>query len=142
METIFTVLILLLAVALSGVIVRLLPVKLPLPLLQIAIGALLTFPRINPHVTFDPDIFMALFIPPLLFADGWRIPKREFFMQRRAILMLAGRSLNGSHPPATTIASDYFESANVSAVNGTTLVYENRSGSPTSINDRVVVISP
>ncbi|CAM2182107.1 Uncharacterized Na(+)/H(+) exchanger YjcE [Paraburkholderia sacchari] len=89
METIFTVLILLLAVALSGVIVRLLPVKLPLPLLQIAIGALLTFPRINPHVTFDPDIFMALFIPPLLFADGWRIPKREFFMQRRAILMLA-----------------------------------------------------
>ena len=89
METIFTVLILLLAVALSGIIVRLLPVKLPLPLVQIAIGALLTFPRINPHVTFDPDIFMALFIPPLLFADGWRIPKREFFMQRRAILMLA-----------------------------------------------------
>jgi CPA1 family monovalent cation:H+ antiporter len=32
---------------------------------------------------------MVLFIPPLLFADGWRIPKREFFMQRRAILMLA-----------------------------------------------------
>ena len=32
---------------------------------------------------------MLLFIPPLLFADGWRIPKREFFMQRRAILMLA-----------------------------------------------------
>ncbi|MCG5077359.1 Na+/H+ antiporter [Paraburkholderia tagetis] len=89
MDTIFTVLILLLAVALSGIVVRLLPVKLPLPLLQIAIGALLTFPRINPHVTFDPDIFMALFIPPLLFADGWRMPKREFFMQRRAILMLA-----------------------------------------------------
>jgi monovalent cation/hydrogen antiporter len=89
METIFTVLILLLAVALSGALVRLLPVKLPLPLVQIGIGALLTFPRINPHVTFDPDIFMALFIPPLLFADGWRIPKREFFMQRRAILMLA-----------------------------------------------------
>ena len=89
METIFTVLILLLAVALSGIVVRLLPIKLPLPLLQIAIGALLTFPRINPHVTFDPDIFMALFIPPLLFADGWRMPKREFFMQRRAILMLA-----------------------------------------------------
>ncbi|MBN3854258.1 Na+/H+ antiporter [Paraburkholderia sp. Ac-20340] len=89
MENLFTVLILLLAVALSGVIVRLLPIKLPLPLLQIGIGALLTFPRVNPHVTFDPDIFMALFIPPLLFADGWRIPKREFFMQRRAILMLA-----------------------------------------------------
>lgn len=89
MDTLLTVLILLLAVALSGVIVRFLPVKLPLPLVQIGIGALLTFPRIDPHVTFDPDIFMALFIPPLLFADGWRIPKREFFLQRRAILMLA-----------------------------------------------------
>jgi monovalent cation/hydrogen antiporter len=89
MDTLLTVLILLLAVALSGVIVRFLRVKLPLPLVQIGIGALLTFPRIDPHVTFDPDIFMALFIPPLLFADGWRIPKREFFLQRRAILMLA-----------------------------------------------------
>ncbi|WP_233861886.1 Na+/H+ antiporter [Paraburkholderia adhaesiva] len=89
MEILLTVLILLLAVALSGVIVRLVRVKLPLPLVQIGIGALLTFPRVNPHVTFDPDIFMALFIPPLLFADGWRIPKREFFLQRRAILMLA-----------------------------------------------------
>ncbi|RQH04747.1 Na+/H+ antiporter [Paraburkholderia dinghuensis] len=89
MEILLTVLILLLAVALSGVVVRLVRVKLPLPLVQIGIGALLTFPRIDPHVTFDPDIFMALFIPPLLFADGWRIPKREFFLQRRAILMLA-----------------------------------------------------
>ncbi|TDV37188.1 sodium/proton antiporter (CPA1 family) [Paraburkholderia caballeronis] len=89
MDTVFTVLILLLAVSLSGVIVRLLPVKLPLPLVQIGIGALMTFPLVNPHVTFDPDLFMLLFIPPLLFADGWRIPKREFFMQRRAILMLA-----------------------------------------------------
>ncbi len=32
---------------------------------------------------------MMLFIPPLLFADGWRIPKRELFMARRSILMLA-----------------------------------------------------
>ncbi|WP_322103750.1 Na+/H+ antiporter [Paraburkholderia sp. J41] len=89
MDILFTVLILLLAVAVSGVVVRVVPVKVPLPLVQIGIGALLTLPRVNPHVTFDPDIFMALFIPPLLFADGWRIPKREFFMQRRAILMLA-----------------------------------------------------
>ncbi len=89
METVFTVLILMLAVALSGVLTRILPVKIPLPLVQIGSGALLTFPRIDPHVTFDPEIFMLLFIPPLLFADGWRIPKREFFLQRRSILMLA-----------------------------------------------------
>ncbi|HXZ07932.1 MAG TPA: Na+/H+ antiporter [Paraburkholderia sp.] len=89
MEIVFTVLILLLAVATSGILIRQLPVKPPLPLVQIAIGALLAWPRLGLHVTFDPDIFMVLFIPPLLFADGWRIPKREFFMQRRAILMLA-----------------------------------------------------
>jgi len=89
MDNVLTVLILLLAVALSGVIVRLLPVKLPLPLVQIGIGALMTFPLVNPHVEFDPELFMLLFVPPLLFVDGWRIPKREFYLQRRAILMLA-----------------------------------------------------
>ncbi|KND54813.1 NhaP-type Na+/H+ and K+/H+ antiporter [Candidatus Paraburkholderia kirkii] len=89
MEIVFTVLILLLAVALSGLGLSLLPVKLPLPLIQIAIGALLAWPGFGLHVSFDPELFMLLFIPPLLFADGWRIPKRELFMQRRAILMLA-----------------------------------------------------
>jgi CPA1 family monovalent cation:H+ antiporter len=89
MDIVFTVLILLLAVSASGVVTRILPIALPLPLVQIAIGALLAWPRLGLHVTFDPEIFMVLFIPPLLFADGWRIPKRELFMARRSILMLA-----------------------------------------------------
>jgi monovalent cation/hydrogen antiporter len=41
MEIVFTVLILLLAVAISGVVIRVLPFKLPLPLVQIALGSLL-----------------------------------------------------------------------------------------------------
>ncbi|USU16587.1 Na+/H+ antiporter [Paraburkholderia fungorum] len=89
MDIVFTVLILLLAVSASGIFIRMLPIALPLPLVQIAIGALLAWPRFGLHVTFDPEIFMMLFIPPLLFADGWRIPKRELFMARRSILMLA-----------------------------------------------------
>ncbi|WGS50167.1 Na+/H+ antiporter [Paraburkholderia sp. D15] len=89
MDIVFTVLILLLAVSVSGIAIRLLPFSLPLPLVQIAIGAFLAWPALGLHVTFDPDIFMMLFIPPLLFADGWRIPKREFYMARRSILMLA-----------------------------------------------------
>ncbi|WP_431207061.1 Na+/H+ antiporter [Burkholderia cepacia] len=89
MEIVFTVLILLLTVALSGAVTRILPFQLPLPLMQIAFGATLAWPKLNLHVTFDPEIFMLLFIPPLLFADGWRIPKRELYLQRRAILMLA-----------------------------------------------------
>ncbi|KVR58206.1 Na+/H+ antiporter [Burkholderia ubonensis] len=89
MEIVFTVLVLLLTVALSGALARVLPLRLPLPLMQIAFGAILAWPKFNLHVTFDPEIFMLLFIPPLLFADGWRIPKRELYLQRRAILMLA-----------------------------------------------------
>jgi type II secretory pathway pseudopilin PulG len=58
-----------------------------------------------------------------------------------AILVLAGRALNGTLRPSTNIA-DYLENANLSAALGTTLVYEHRAGGPTSINDRVVVVAP
>jgi hypothetical protein len=60
---------------------------------------------------------------------------------KQAIVLLTGRSLNGNPRPSTNLP-DYFESANLTAANGTTLVYENRSGNPTTINDRVVVVSP
>lgn len=88
MELVITILVLLLVVALSGALVRILPVRLPLPLLQIGLGALLARP-FGMHVEFDPDLFFLLFIPPLLFADGWRIPKRELFLLRGPILALA-----------------------------------------------------
>jgi CPA1 family monovalent cation:H+ antiporter len=88
MDLVITILVLLLVTALSGAALRILPVRLPLPLLQIALGALLARP-FGVHVEFDPDLFFLLFIPPLLFADGWRIPKREFFLLHRPILALA-----------------------------------------------------
>jgi len=58
---------------------------------------------------------------------------------KQAILVLAGRALNGSGRPSGLL-SDYLENANLNGA--ATLVYEHRSGSPTTINDRVVVISP
>ena len=61
----------------------------PLPLIQIAMGALIAWPQGGLHIAFDPELFLLLFIPPLLFADGWRIPKREFFALARPILLLA-----------------------------------------------------
>lgn len=69
---------LLLAVALSGVLIGLLPFAAPKPLVQIAMGAALALPGFGLHVTLDPDLFFLLFVPPLLFADGWRMPRREF----------------------------------------------------------------
>ena len=88
MSLVITILVLLLVVSISGAITRLLPVKLPTPLVQIGLGALLARP-FGMSVEFDPDLFLMLFIPPLLFADGWRIPKRELFLLRGPILALS-----------------------------------------------------
>src|SRR5690606_36927385 len=81
------VLLFLLAVVVSGFLGRLLPLKVPLPLLQIAIGAGLSW--LGFDVDFDPHLFLLLFIPPLLFLDGWRIPKGAFFRDWKPILALA-----------------------------------------------------
>jgi Na+/H+ antiporter len=89
MEIFFTILILILVVSLSGVVTRMLPFQVPLPLMQIAIGALLAWPHFGLHVDFDPELFLVLFIPPLLFADGWKTPTREFLHHGREILGLA-----------------------------------------------------
>ncbi|XNM55388.1 cation:proton antiporter [Escherichia coli] len=57
--------------------------------MQIAIGALLAWPTFGLHVEFDPELFLVLFIPPLLFADGWKTPTREFLEHGREIFGLA-----------------------------------------------------
>ena len=78
-----------LVVSLSGVVTRVMPFQIPLPLMQIAIGALLAWPTFGLHVEFDPELFLVLFIPPLLFADGWKTPTREFLEHGREIFGLA-----------------------------------------------------
>ncbi|MGE8068085.1 Na+/H+ antiporter [Pseudomonas sp. NPDC089569] len=87
MQTAYTVLIMLMLVGVSRLIGRLIP--LPLPLVQIAAGALLAWPTLGLHVALDPELFLFLFLPPLLFSDGWRMPKREFWHLRGPILTLA-----------------------------------------------------
>lgn len=88
MDTVETVLLVLLFGALTGIAARYLR-AIPLPLIQIALGAALSWPQHSLHIAFDPELFLALFIPPLLFADGWRIPKREFFALAVPMLRLA-----------------------------------------------------
>src|SRR4051812_28378635 len=87
MNAAILVLTLLLCVAISAVVVRLL--RLPLPLTQIAFGAAVSMPSYGLHVDLEPHLFLLLFVPPLLFADGFRMPKREFFQSRERILALA-----------------------------------------------------
>jgi CPA1 family monovalent cation:H+ antiporter len=87
-ETIAVALFLLLAVVVSGAFARMCPVPLPLPLVQIALGSIIASVA-NLGVALKPDIFFLLFLPPLLFLDGWRIPKEGLFRDKGTILELA-----------------------------------------------------
>ncbi|MFO1413459.1 MAG: Na+/H+ antiporter [Burkholderiales bacterium] len=87
MATIEVILALILAVTLVAALARFLPV--PLPLLLIAAGVLLCFVPGFSGVHIDPATFFVLFIPPLLFADGWLMPRRDFKKVLRPVLLLA-----------------------------------------------------
>ncbi|MGE6915998.1 Na+/H+ antiporter [Achromobacter kerstersii] len=88
MGTFTVVVAMLVAVLLSGLIVRLIPLAIPLPFVQIALGFLIAavFQR---GVLIEPDIFFLLFLPPLLFLDGWRVSKLAVLRESSSILQLA-----------------------------------------------------
>lgn len=88
MTTITLVLVMLLAVVVSGFIARMLPLAIPLPLIQIVLGVLVTLTT-GMNVTLDPEIFFLLFLPPLLFLDGWRIPKHTLLKDKWTILEMS-----------------------------------------------------
>ncbi|MDU9409880.1 cation:proton antiporter [Pseudomonas sp. zfem001] len=85
MQLLYTILTMLLVVSGTRITAQFIP--LPLPLLQILIGALLAIPVLGLHVRLDPELFLLLFIPPLLFVDGWRMPKGQFRQLRTPILL-------------------------------------------------------
>lgn len=87
MNAVVTGLLLLAALAVLAVLARRVPV--PLPLLLIAGGIGLAFVPGFGAVSIDPDMFFVLFIPPLLYADGWFTPRREFVAVLRPVLLLA-----------------------------------------------------
>ncbi len=88
MDSIETGLAMLLAVAASGYLARLAPFVIPLPLVQIALGAVITG-VFGVGVVLEPHIFFLLFVPPLLFLDGWRMPNDGLLQDRVAILELS-----------------------------------------------------
>jgi len=78
----------LLAVIASAYLKRMLSAGIPLPLVQIGLGAGIA--AWSGHgIQLDPELFFLLFIPPLLFLDGWRIPNTGLFRDRVVILELA-----------------------------------------------------
>jgi len=87
MLTFENALILLLLIAGLSVIGRWLPWPLAITYLLGGVAASL-LPRF-PRLELDPEFFFLCFLPPLLFADGWLMPLREFVRSRRSILTLA-----------------------------------------------------
>jgi CPA1 family monovalent cation:H+ antiporter len=88
LEAVSVVLILLLAVVVSGGISRVLPISVPTPLVQILLGAAIGLST-SYRVELDPELFLLLFLPPLLFLDGWRIPKDELLKDIPTVVELA-----------------------------------------------------
>ena len=86
------VLILLLLVVVTDFIDRLLPRALPLPLprplIQILLGGAVALSG-TPVPSFEPEVFFLLFLPPLLFLDGRRIPPEELFQEKGTVVQLA-----------------------------------------------------
>lgn len=87
MELFSTILLLILIVSLSGVVIKMLPIQIPLPLMQILLGCILA--AFGYYVEFDPELFLVLFIPPLLFADGRKTSIADFVHHVREIVGLA-----------------------------------------------------
>jgi len=88
LDVISVVLFLLLAVVVSGALSRMMPISIPTPLVQIALGAIIGLSTSH-RVALDPEIFLLLFLPPLLFLDGWRIPKDELLKDASTVVELA-----------------------------------------------------
>src|SRR5690606_19532379 len=88
MALVEAILLLLLAVAVSGALSRI--TRIALPLVQIALGAGIVLIT-GESVALHPHLFFLLFLPPLLFLDGWRIPKEDLFRDRAFILEMALR---------------------------------------------------
>src|ERR1039457_651924 len=64
-------------------------VPIPRRILLVAGGSALPYLPGYDELTVEPDTFFLLFIPPLLFADGWLIPKRDLLRSLRPVLLLA-----------------------------------------------------
>lgn len=86
MEATILVLIMLLAVVASRFIAGV--TRLPAPLIQIALGAAIFYSNLTSAV-LHPEVFFLLLLPPLLFLDGWRIPKDDLVREAPTILTLA-----------------------------------------------------
>ena len=75
-------------VVISGYLSRSLPWPIPIALIQIGLGALVASFSQN-RLSLEPEFFFLLFIPPLLFLDGWLVSKTGLKENKFYIFQLA-----------------------------------------------------
>ncbi|MBB3772614.1 CPA1 family monovalent cation:H+ antiporter [Angulomicrobium tetraedrale] len=86
MNAITIILVLIVGVVVTHWFSRALGGRIALPLVQIAAGAAIGLTT-SFGVKLEPEMFFVLFLPPLLFLDGWRVPKQD--LQDNAVTILA-----------------------------------------------------
>lgn len=89
MEAFELVLLLLIAVLLSAVVDQVVP-RISSPLIQIGMGVVIALLAISPiEVNVDPELFLVLFIAPLLFNDSIEADKKNLWDNKATILSYA-----------------------------------------------------
>lgn len=89
MATFELVLLLLAAVLISAVLDQFIP-KVTLPLIQIAAGVIIAlFAKDYIKITLDPNLFIVLFVAPLLYYDARALDKGALWRNKRPVLSLA-----------------------------------------------------
>ncbi|MFJ7745181.1 Na+/H+ antiporter [Peribacillus sp. NPDC097295] len=63
--------------------------RIPLPIYQIAMGAVISFLPLHLSLEFHSDLFMICIIAPLLFTEGKNTSRKEMLELRKPILLLA-----------------------------------------------------
>jgi len=87
MQIIEFALVLLLITAIGGALVRW--TSLGLPIFLVVVGAAASVIPGLDHIAIDPEVFLLLFIPPLLFADARVLPRRDLLHVLKPVLLLA-----------------------------------------------------
>ncbi|WP_405152639.1 Na+/H+ antiporter [Paenibacillus sp. FSL K6-0108] len=88
MELFEFILLMLAAVSLSNLLNRFIP-SVSVPIIQIALGVLITWLPLHYELKLNPELFLLLFIAPLLFNDGRHADKKALWKLKKPILLLA-----------------------------------------------------
>lgn len=59
--------------------------KVAYPIVLLLGGLVLSFSSVFSHVTIDPELVFAIFLPPLLYEASWQTSWKEFYKWRRVI---------------------------------------------------------